>query len=113
MQPIGAAALHLISGLVLSHPVWATKRLFRKTILAFPERRAFLLQSDPGSWRASLLIRGVAGADLQGPRRRLFVKLLFISFIKSSSCPPKEPRTVALDSHITLVSFAAMIYCLI
>lgn len=56
---------------------------------------------------------GPPGPTSRDPRRRLFVKLLFISFIKSSSCPPKEPRTVALDSHITLVSFAAMIYCLI
>lgn len=59
------------------------------------------------------LIHRVAEANLQGTRQRLFVKLLFISFIKSSSSPIKEPRTVALDSHITLVSFGEMIYCLI
>lgn len=43
----------------------------------------------------------------------LFAKLLFISFTESSSSPIREPRTVALDSHITLVSFGEMIYCLI
>lgn len=45
-------------------------------------------------------VRGVAHADLQGPSRRRFVERLFISFIKSSSCPPKEPRTAALDSGV-------------
>lgn len=47
-----------------------------------------------------------------GSGRRLF-KLLFISFTDSSSSPIREPRTAALDSHITLVSFGEMIYCLI
>lgn len=72
------------------------------------------LQRNRDSWLSFiLLIHGVAEANLQGTRQRLFVKLLFISFIKSSSSPIKEPRTVALDSHITLVSFGEMIYCLI
>lgn len=72
------------------------------------------LQRSRDSWLSFiLLIRRVAEANLQGTRQRLFVKLLFIFFIKSSSSPIKEPRTVALDSHITLVSFGVMIYCLI
>lgn len=72
------------------------------------------LQRNRDSWLSFIpLIHGVAGANLQGTRQRLFVKLLFISFIKSSSSPIKEPRTVALDWHITLVSFGEMIYCLI
>lgn len=72
------------------------------------------LQRNRDSWLSFiLLIHGVAEANLQGTRQRLFVKLLFISFIKSSSSPIKEPRIVALDSHITLVSFGVMIYCLI
>lgn len=72
------------------------------------------LQRNRDSWLSFIpLIRRVAEANLQGTRQRLFVKLLFISFIKSSSSPIKEPRTVALDSHITLVSFGVMIYCLI
>lgn len=56
---------------------------------------------------------GGCGVGWGGTRRRLFVKLLFISFTESSSSPIREPRTVALDSHITLVSFGEMIYCLI
>lgn len=72
------------------------------------------LQRNWDSWLSFIpLIHRVAEANLQGTRQRLFVKLLFISFIKSSSSPIKEPRTVALDSHITLVSFGEMIYCLI
>lgn len=72
------------------------------------------LQRNRNSWLSFiLLIQRVAQANLQGTRQRLFVKLLFISFIKSSSSPIKKPRTVALDSHITLVSFSEMIYCLI
>lgn len=72
------------------------------------------LQRKRDSWLSFiLLIRRVTEANLQGSRQGLFVKLLFISFIKSSSSPIKEPRTVALDSHITLVSFGEMIYCLI
>lgn len=50
---------------------------------------------------SSLPIHGVARADLQGPTRRLFVKLLFISFIKSSSCPPKSPELLPL-THTSL-----------
>lgn len=46
-------------------------------------------------------------------RQKLFVKPVFISFTESSSSPIREPRTAALDSHITLVSFGEMIYCLI
>lgn len=91
-------------------PVWPTSS--NVTTILLPRAPP---QSLPGNSRRAfiLAIRGVSRAHLQGPRRRLFVKLLFISFIKSSSCPPKEPRTVALDSPITPVSFAEMIYCLI
>lgn len=60
-----------------------------------------------------LLIRRVTEVNLKGTVQRLFVKLLFISLIKSSSSPIKEPRTVALDSLVTLLSFGGMIYCLI
>lgn len=104
--PISAAVFRLLSAVLSGRPRQMSQQ--SSSPCAPP-------QSLPGNSRRAfiLAIRGVSRAHLQGPRRRLFVKLLFISFIKSSSCPPKEPRTVALDSPITPVSFAEMIYCLI
>lgn len=71
------------------------------------------LQRKRDSWLSFIMIHRVTEANLQGTRQGLFVKLLFIWYIKSSSSSIKEPRTVALDSHITLVSFGDMTYCLI
>lgn len=95
---------------ISSSPPWVLFRISSN----FTAHYFFMSSEEAHSWLSFiLLIQSITEANLQGTRQRLFVKLLFISFIKSSSSPIKEPRTVALDSHITLVSFGEMIYCLI